>query len=328
MEISCAFATSLATPEHIEVAESLGYRRAWAYDSPALYPDVWVALALAAERTSRIGLGPAVLVPSLRHPMTNAAAIAGLCALAPGRVAVAVGSGFTGRHTLGQRPMRWSEVETYVRTVRALLAGETVEWDGAQIRMLHPEGFGSPRPVNVPLLIGAAGPRGTAVAKAVGDGIFAAGAPIAEAGGWQALLQLGTVLQPGENLRSPRVLDAAGPGLAVSYHARYERGGAAAVAGLPGGAAWVAGIEAIPPAGRHLVTHEGHLVRLTGRDRTALAEGADLLGTFTLTGTPEALRERVAGLGAAGVTELVYQPAGDDIPGELERFLAAVGPEA
>src|SRR5450759_3185424 len=91
MEFSCAFATSLDTPEHIRIAEALGYRRAWAYDSPALYPDVWVALSLAAERTERIGLGPAVLVPSLRHPMTNAAAIVGLCALAPGRVAVAVG---------------------------------------------------------------------------------------------------------------------------------------------------------------------------------------------------------------------------------------------
>jgi 5,10-methylenetetrahydromethanopterin reductase len=328
VEISCAFATNLATPEHIEVAESLGYWRAWAYDSPALYSDVWVALALAAERTSRIGLGPAVLVPSLRHPMTNAAAIAGLCALAPGRVAVAVGSGFTGRHALGQRPMRWSEVETYVRTVRTLLAGETAVWDGAQIRMLHPEGFGSARPVDVPFLIATAGPRGTAVAKAVGDGIFVTGTPNADTSGWQALLQHGTVLRPGEDLRSARVLDAAGHALAVSYHARYERGGAAAVARMPGGTAWVAGIEAIPPAERHLATHEGHLVHLTDPDRAALAEGADLLGTFTLTGTPEAVRERVASLAARGVTELVYQPAGDDVPGELERFLAAVGPEA
>ena len=84
MEISCAFATSLDTPEHVEVAERLGYRRAWLYDSPALYPDVWATLALAAERTSRIGIGPGVLVPSLRHPMTNASGIATIAAMAPG----------------------------------------------------------------------------------------------------------------------------------------------------------------------------------------------------------------------------------------------------
>src|SRR3954451_14734258 len=93
LTISCAFATSAATPDHIVLAEQLGYERAWCYDSPALYPDVWMTLALAAARTERIGLGPAVLVPALRHPMTNAAAIATLCELAPDRVAVAMAPG-------------------------------------------------------------------------------------------------------------------------------------------------------------------------------------------------------------------------------------------
>ena len=63
----------------------LGYRRAWLYDSPALATDVWMVLSRCAERTSRIGLGPGVLVPSLRHPMVNAAAIAELVNQAPGR---------------------------------------------------------------------------------------------------------------------------------------------------------------------------------------------------------------------------------------------------
>src|SRR4051794_260549 len=93
LELSCAFATSMETPSHVELAERLGYRTAWCYDSPALYPDVWVMLALAAQRTSTIRLGPGVLVPSLRHVMTNAAAIATLEGLAPGRVVVAVGGG-------------------------------------------------------------------------------------------------------------------------------------------------------------------------------------------------------------------------------------------
>jgi 5,10-methylenetetrahydromethanopterin reductase len=101
MDISCAFATSSDTPSQVELAETLGYKRAWLYDSPALYPDVWMILNRCAERTSRIGLGPGVLVPSLRHPMVNAAAIAELTSQAPGRVAVAIGSGFTGRMALG-----------------------------------------------------------------------------------------------------------------------------------------------------------------------------------------------------------------------------------
>jgi 5,10-methylenetetrahydromethanopterin reductase len=133
MDISCAFATSSDAPTHVQLAETLGYRRAWLYDSPALQSDVWMILSRCAERTSRIGLGPGVLVPSLRHPMVNAAAIAELADQAPGRAAVAVGSGFTGRFTLGKRPMPWREVAEYVRCLRALLAGETSEPDSAHL---------------------------------------------------------------------------------------------------------------------------------------------------------------------------------------------------
>lgn len=325
MELSCTFATSLDTPEHIRIAESLGYDRAWAYDSPALYPDVWVALSLAAERTTRIGLGPAVLVPSLRHPMTNAAAIGGLCALAPGRVAVAVGSGFTGRFTLGQRPLKWSYVELYVRTLRGLLAGETVEWEGAPIRMMHPDRHSAPRPIEVPILIGASGPKGTAVAHAVGDGIFAAAVPNAQATGWHALLQFGTVLAEGEATDTARVAETAGPGVAVVYHSLLENGGPEAVKAMPGGEAWLEGMHGVPDNERHLAIHEGHLVELSDRDRRALESGGHgLVRAFSFTGTASELRERAAAYAAMGVTELVLQPAGPDIAGELERFANAL----
>jgi 5,10-methylenetetrahydromethanopterin reductase len=325
MDLSCAFMTSVDTPDHVVVAERLGYGRAWAYDSPAITADVWMALALAATRTSTIGLGPGVLVPSLRHPMTNAAAVATLARLAPGRVAVALGSGFTGRHALGQRPLRWSGVEAYVRAVRALLAGDTIEWDGAPVRMMHTGGFVADRPVTVPIYIGAAGPRGTAVAGRVGDGVFSAGLPNREAaGGPHALLVYGTVIDEGEDVRSERVLAAAGHAVAVVFHALYERGGADAVRRFPGGATWVAAIEAVPVGQRHLVLHEGHMVRITAIEREAVVEAADLLPSLTFSGTPAQLRNKVAAFAAAGVTEIAYQPAGPDIPGELARMAAAL----
>jgi len=323
--LSAAFATSMDTPDHVRVAEELSYERAWLYDSPALYPDVWAVLALAAERTSRIGLGPAVLVPSLRHPMTNAAAIATLCALAPGRVAVALGAGFTGRYVLGQKPMRWADVADYVRALRALLRGEDALWDGAVVSMLHPEGFGASRPIDVPILIGADGPKGLAVARELADGVFSAVTPVEGDGpAWRAVLVFGTVLADGESPGDERVLDAAGHGVAVAYHAMYERGGASAVDSLPGGAAWRAAVEAAPPERRHLLTHEQHLVSLTDRDRAALAEGAPLLTSISFTGSASELRNRVAALESTGATELAYQPAGPDIPGELERMRHAL----
>ncbi len=328
MEISCAFATSSNTPAHVALAEAIGYRRAWLYDSPAVYPDVWMVLSRCAERTSRIGLGPGVLVPSLRHPMVNAAAIAELVDQAPGRVAVAIGSGFTGRLALGERPMPWRKVAAYVRCLKALLAGESAEWEGATLRMLHLPGFGTKRPIDVPMLIGADGPKGLAVAAELGDGVFSAALPQPEAADmvdWRALLSFGTVLEEGEDLTSPRVVDAAGPSAVVLYHATYERGGAAAVDALPGGRGWREAVEACPENERHLAIHAGHLVKANPRDEPHVADLIPFASSMALTGAAEQIPEKIAGLAALGVTELVYQPAGSDIERELRAFASAAG---
>jgi 5,10-methylenetetrahydromethanopterin reductase len=327
MDISCAFATSSDTPAHVELAEALGFQRAWLYDSPALLPDVWMVLSRCAERTTRIGLGPGVLVPSLRHPMVNAAAIAELEGQAPGRVAVAIGSGFTGRMALGQRPMPWRKVAEYVRCLRALLAGGTTVWEGAKISMLHLPGFGALRPIEVPVLIGADGPKGLAVAAELGDGVFSGAMPqpdAAELTDWRALLCFGTVLGDGEDLMSPRVIDAAGPAAVVLYHAVYERGGAA-VDSFPGGQGWREAVEAYPEDERHLAIHAGHLVRANPRDEPFVADLIPLASSMALTGTAEQVAEKIAGLAEQGVTEIAYQPAGSNIARELEAFASAAG---
>jgi 5,10-methylenetetrahydromethanopterin reductase len=323
--ISAAFPPALDTPDHVALAEDLGYERAWLYDSPALYHDVWMTLARAAERTERIGLGPAVLVPSLRHPMTNAAAVATLEDLAPGRVAIALGTGFTGRHVLGQRAMPWADVRAYVVALRALLRGEETEWDGRAIRMIHPPGFGAARPIDVPVLLGATGPVGTAIADELADGTFAIVAP--NTGGtstWRAILRFGTVLDEGEEPTSPRVLEAAGPSTAVMLHGLYERSGPG-VDGLPGGAQWRADVEAVDERTRHLAVHDRHLVGLSDRDRAALDAGlSGMITTFGLTGPAKAVREQIDQLGDQGVTEVAYQPGPDDPARDLRALAAAL----
>jgi 5,10-methylenetetrahydromethanopterin reductase len=328
MDISCALATASDSPAQVELAETLGYKRAWLYDSPALVSDVWMVLSRCAERTTRIGLGPGVLVPSLRHPMVNAAAIAELVDQAPGRVVVGIGSGFTGRLALGKRPMSWRQVADYVRCLRTLLAGETAEWQGSAIRMLQLPGFGAPRPIDVPILIGADGPKGLAVAAELGDGIFSAGIPQPDATDvpeWRALLTFGTVFDEGEDLMSPRVVDGAGPSAVVLYHAMYERGGSAAVDALPGGKGWRTAIEEYRPGERHLVIHEGHSIRPNAVDEPFVADFLKFASSMALTGTVQQVSDKIAGLAALGVTELVYQPAGSDIARELRAFATAAG---
>lgn len=321
VEISCAFPPMGGTPDHIALAERLGYRNAWCYDTPALQVDVWMTLARAADRTERIGLGPAVIIPSLRHVMANAAAVATLVDLAPGRVAVGVGTGFTGRLALGQRPLPLAAVRDYVTKLRALLAGERVEVDGALVQMLHGPGQAPGRPVDVPILFAIGGPRSVALAHECFDGVFTV-QPTPDFA-WSAMIVLGTVLDDGEPFDSPRVLDAAGAGAAVLCHAGYEQALLAGLDQLPGAADWRAEVERIPREERHLHTHVGHLTYLNDVDRKVI--DGTLVEQLTFSGPAEALRGRLDSVAAAGATEVVYQPSGPDIERELTAFAAMAG---
>jgi len=306
-------------PEQAALAEKLGYDRVWLADSPALYGDVWIAVAEAARATRRIGLGTSVLIPSLRHVVATAAAIAHVEAISPGRLRVALGTGFTGRRMLGKKALSLRTLETYVRQLRALLAGEEALVDGAPCRLLHPAGITAPLPLRTPIWLAANGAKGAALAQQLGDGLICAGV-VAPGAKDAALLSMGTVLRDGETLTSPAVLERIGPALAVIWHGTYEAAGAG-VDNLPGGKGWRAEVERFPSRSRHLYVHEGHLVELTERDRRNLAP--ELAGA-TFSGTPAQLRERAAGLAAQGVAEIVYWPMGGDIAGELERMRAAI----
>ena len=172
MKISAQFAASLHSPEHIATAEDIGYDRAWLFDTPHESPDVWMMLALAAQCTTTIGLGPGVLVPTLRHPMVNASATAALAALAPGRVAVAFGTGFAGARALGTAPTSWAyparlrcRVSRPARRRDRAVAGHA-DTDDA------PDGYAPERPIDVPILISALGPKGLDVATELADGLF------------------------------------------------------------------------------------------------------------------------------------------------------------
>lgn len=321
MQISAAFPPGRDLVDYALLAESLGYARVWVYDSPALYEDVWIALGAIAENTDEIGFGPAVLVPSLRHVLVTAAAIATLEAQAPGRLAVAIGTGFTGRRALGKKPLSFAVLERYVRELRGLLAGETVQVDGEKVALLQPDGFGASRPIRTPILIAANGPKGVAVARELGDGVMCVGRP--QPGfDWCATLAVGTVLEDGETFASPRVIDALGPAIAMIYHAAWESS-PQSVDALPDGAAWRAEIEALPADERHLAVHAGHGVAVSELDRRHVSSS---LGALTFSGTQAQLRERLARLADEGATEIVYQPLGSDIPSELDAFARMASP--
>jgi len=321
MDFSCGLAPAQDTPELAALIEELGFSRLWLYDSPNLHADLWITLARAAERTSTIGIGPGVLVPSLRHVVVTAAAIATMEQLAPGRNAVAIGPGFSARLLLGRRPMRWSDVELYVRQLKALLRGEEVEVDGRLTQLLHPPGYAAPTPLDVPIVIAASGPKGLRVAQELGDGVMSVKEPI-PGFAWSIAAGSGTVLDEGEAVDEPRVLAAVGPYLAMLYHYFYEAPGVDVTA-FPAGAEWQAEVDAVPEEVRHLRLHEGHMVGVPERDRRVVT--GESIGQMTWTGTPAQLRARFDAFEQAGVTEVYYEPCGPDLRREIIAFAEAVG---
>jgi 5,10-methylenetetrahydromethanopterin reductase len=168
-------------------------------------------------------------------------------------------------------------------------------------------------------MVAANGPKGLGVAHAVGDGVFA----MAPVPGFERCIfgTAGTVLRDGETWESPRVIDALGPAVALQYHFTYEMFGDA-VDELPGGKEWRAGVEEFPESVRHLYVHEGHGVAPNERERPFLSAQ---LAQSTASGSEERLREIVAELELAGVTEFAYAPMGSDIPAELRAMARAVG---
>ncbi len=192
------------------------------------------------------------------------------------------------------------------------------------MRMLHPAGHASQRPVDVPVLIAALGPKGHAVARELGDGLFATSQVPAYAREFSRVGYLfwGTVLNKDEDPRSERVRAAAGPGLALAFHAAYEVN--IPLSDLAGGEQWQTVVNRTPPRERHLAVHEQHCVGLNEADRAAWDAGAHaLLEHLTVSGSADQVRQRLADLSAQGVTELVYQPCGPDIRRELEAFMQA-----
>src|SRR3989441_4877781 len=139
--------------------EAAGFDGARILDSQLLSRDTFVVLAPAATSTSRLTLFPAVTNPLTRHASVLARAIPSVEELAPGRVKVVVGTGYTSASTIGRRAATLAEMRECLRTVRALLGGGSVEFGGAAGRPT----FAARRPT--PPIMAAAGPKGVQVPR-------------------------------------------------------------------------------------------------------------------------------------------------------------------
>ena len=312
-------------PSYALLAEELGYEGVWCPETPAFGHDIFIALSRIAERTTRIGIGAAVLIPSYRHALAQASAIATVEHLAPGRVSVGFGNGFTGRAGMNLPALPWSSVKSHFEAVRGLLRGDAVDLEhGGVAQLVAEDGWLPSRPIQTPLLIAAQGPKGRAIAAEIADGLISLGAPAA---GFSTCLVgvNGTVLDPGETVDSPRVRAAVGPLVATAYHAAYARD-PQSVRRLPNGDAWFQSVEALPARIRHLSVHRGHLNMISnGHDELV---DLRLAKRASFTGTPDELRERLDDLEAGGATGVILGTSGADVEREMRAFASLAGVNA
>ena len=139
----------------VQAIEAAGFDGAGILDSQLLCRDTFVTMALASAHTSGLTLFPAVTNPLTRHASVLASAIQTVEEIAPGRIKVVVGTGYTSAHTIGRKPATLAEMRACITALRALLAGEAVTFDGTSGRLAYASGR------RVPVLMAASGPKAT-----------------------------------------------------------------------------------------------------------------------------------------------------------------------
>ena len=256
MDYGIAIPSYINAWKDVQAAEKAGFTHAWFFDSQLIYSDVWATMALAAENTKKIKLGTLVAIPSNSIVPVTAAAAATINKLAPGRVIVGIGTGYTGRNTMGLPALKMKEFTTYVSQLKDLLAGNDVlfkEGDRDRwIRLIHSkENSGRDDFFNIedpiPVMVAANGPKGQELVGEISDGWITTGRSLnvpegipiimesAKRSGnsfdrfggtytkpYVTVLTSSCVLREGETVSSERVIRNIGPTLVPGVHAMWE----------------------------------------------------------------------------------------------------------
>jgi 5,10-methylenetetrahydromethanopterin reductase len=334
MDFGIAVATSTDSWKVVKRAEELGFSDAWFYDTQLLNPDVFIAMALAAVNTTTINLGTGVLIPTNRIAPVAANALASINKLAPGRTKFGVGTGFTGRRTMGQRAMKLKDMEKYINDVQGLLAGNTINWQSEgkshPIQFLNPDMGLINIEDDIPLYVSAFGKKSRQLTADMKAGWLTFGGSTDDAinalgemqNQWQAgnagneldsvLFTLGCVLKPGESPMSERSMAQAGPLVAVGYHSLVEGFAADMIDKMfpPERASQLAEYRKMyenyePANARYLNLHRGHLMFNRPEELPFITD--DLILGSTFTGTKEVLVEHLSRLKVAGFKQFTIQ---------------------
>ena len=152
--------------DFVKQCEDAGFNGVGILDSQLLERDCFVSMAAAVMATDHINVASAVTNPATRHPSVVASAAQTVSELAPGRVQIWIGRGYSSTATIGIPPATVRQMRQSVVTMKELMSGDMVSFgNGATSRMRH--GGETPAP---PVYIAATGPRVMKAAGEVADG--------------------------------------------------------------------------------------------------------------------------------------------------------------
>jgi 5,10-methylenetetrahydromethanopterin reductase len=146
-------------------AEEFGYGGVWVADSHSVMRDAYAVLTLLAAKTDRIQLAAGVSPTVTRHPAVLANSWATLQEISNGRGILGIGVGESAVLNLGLKPERLAILEEKIRVIRTLLRGESVEYDGTNIRMPWSS-------CEVPVVMACSGPKSLQLGGRIADGVL------------------------------------------------------------------------------------------------------------------------------------------------------------
>ena len=151
--------------DFVKQCEDAGFSGVGILDSQLLERDCFVAMAAAVQATDHINVASAVTNPATRHPSVVASAAQTVGELAPGRVQIWIGRGYSSTATIGIPPATVRQMRHSVVQMKELMSGDMVNFGKANSRMKH---GGEVTPPAV--YIAATGPRVMKVSGEVADG--------------------------------------------------------------------------------------------------------------------------------------------------------------
>lgn len=147
-------------------AEAAGFAYGWLFDSHVLWQEPYPLLTHMAGVTDRMRLGTCVTNPGTREPSVTASLLATLDELSGGRMDLGIGRGDSARRVLGKAPITLADTELAIRLIRALVAGEHFEYEGADLHFPWTAGW------TLPVWVAGYGPMALAMTGRVADGVI------------------------------------------------------------------------------------------------------------------------------------------------------------